>query len=320
MQYSPTAYIEFPANDRRGQKAMRRIASCRIEQGWDMLTDSAEITLPRNIKEFNEDGGVKGLFKRGDKVIISLGVDGNNEEEFIGYLTSVGADIPVKFDCQDSMWLLKQHPVNLTYTGQLSGLLEKILPSGMAYEAANIKLERLRFPKTTAAKVLEWLKDNYGIYSYFVGEKLISGKIYLDNTERVKLDFSINIKLNSDLRYVRADEMKLKVTVKSIRPDSSNISVTVGDTDGEESSFEYWGNHTEAELREIANLNLERLKVDGYTGTLKTWGIPIIRHGYVLEMNHPLYPERNGNHYADRVVKVWQPSFYEHQTKVGKAA
>ena len=285
-----------------------------------MLTDSASLTFPRNVKEFNEEGGVKGLFKRGDKVIISLGVDGNNEQEFVGYLTSIGEDIPVRFECEDSMWLLKQHPVNMTYTGQLSGLLKEILPSGIDYEAANIKLEKLRFRKTTAAKVLEWLKDNYGIYSYFVGEKLISGKIYLDNTEKVKLDFSINVKLNSDLQYVRSDELKLKVTVKSIRPDSSNISVTVGDSEGEESIFEYWGNHTESELREIANLNLERLKVDGYTGTLRTWGIPIIRHGYVLEMNHPLYPERNGNHYADRVVKVWQPSFYEHQTKVGKAA
>jgi hypothetical protein len=320
MQYTPTAYIEFPANERRGKKAMRRITGCVIEQGWDLLTDRAELTLPRNIREFNEDGGVKGLFKRGDKVIINLGVDGNNEQEFIGYLSSVGADIPVRFECEDSMYLLKRHPVNLTYTGNLSGLLQKILPSGMEYEASNIKLERLRFPKTTASKVLEWLKDNYGIYSYFVGEKLISGKIYLDNAERVKLDFSVNIKLNSDLKYVRADEMKLKVTVKSIRPDSSNVSVTVGDSDGEESSFEYWGNHTEEECREIAILNLERLKVDGYSGTLRTWGIPRITHGTILEINHPLYPERNGDHYADRVVKVWEPSFYEHQTKVGKAA
>jgi len=45
-------------------------------------------------------------------------------------------------------------------------------------------------------------KDDYGIYSYFVGDTLISGKIYLDNphTDVVKYEFTQNV-ISNDLKY-----------------------------------------------------------------------------------------------------------------------
>ena len=318
MHFNLTAHIQFEPKD-KAAFGIKRVGSVRIEGGWDMLTDTATITLPRNVSAFNRDDGIKGLFRRGDKVTIDLGYDNVNNTEFIGYLTEIGSDIPVSLKCEDSMWLLKQVPVNLVYSGTLSGLLQKILPEGMEYEAADIKLQSLKLAKTTVSKVLSWLKDNYGIYSYFKGEKLISGKVYLDDTETVKLDFNRNIK-TSNLKYVRADELSLKVTCTSIRPDASNVSVTVGDSEGDESKFEYWGNHTEAELKEIANLMLEKLKIDGYTGDLTTWGVPFIQHGMIIDLFSQEYPERDGQHYVDRTTVEWRPASFTRRINPGRAA
>jgi len=319
MHYLMTAYIAFPKNARRDGFAIRRATAVHVESGWELLTDVATITLPRNVKEFNIKDGIKRMFQRGDEVTIDLGYDGKNVREFTGYVTKVGGGWPVKLECEDEMWKLKQVPVNMAYSGTLDGLLKAILPAGMKHEASDIKLEKLKLVKMTVASVLSWLKDQYGIYSYFVDGKLISGKIYLDDTDEVKLDFNQNVKVNQ-LEYVRADELRIKVSVTSVRPDGSKLTVTAGDEDGQESKFEYYGKHTEAELKAIAALNVERLKVDGYQGTCTLWGLPVIRHGMRASLKSRQYPEQDGKHFIDKVVTDWDDQGFTRIGTLGKQA
>ncbi len=314
-----TGYIAFPKNARRQGFAIRRATSVHTEMSWEMLTNTAEITLPRNVKEFNVQDGIKRMFQRGDEVTIDLGYDGKNVRKFTGYVTKVGGGWPVKLECEDEMWKLKMVPVNMAYSGTLGGLLKAILPSGITYEASDIKLEKLKLVKMTVASVLSWLKDQYGIYSYFVGKKLISGKIYLDNTDTVNLDFNQNVKVNQ-LEYVRADELRIKVSVTSVRPDGSKLTVTAGDEDGQESKFEYYGKHTEAELKAIAALNVERMKVDEYQGTCTLWGLPVIDHGLRASLRNRQFPEHDGKYFIDKVVTDWDNQGFTQIGTLGRQA
>ncbi len=76
-----------------GQKAIRIIkpSAVHIESGWKMLTDTASITLPRNVKDFDKLK-VKEIFKVGRPVEIKLGYNGENATEFTGYITKTSAD------------------------------------------------------------------------------------------------------------------------------------------------------------------------------------------------------------------------------------
>lgn len=75
-----TGEVRFPANDERRGFIVRRFSEVKIETSWKSLTDTAEITLPRNVKGFK----VSELLKEGDAVEILLGYDGNLKPEFSG--------------------------------------------------------------------------------------------------------------------------------------------------------------------------------------------------------------------------------------------
>ena len=242
---------------------LRNINSVHIESGWKRLTDTAELTLPRKAI-FKENGKkdfkiseVKQYFKIGDPVMIELGYDGKYQKEFEGYITHVSADIPIKIKLEDEMYQLKKLPVNISLQNtNLQTLLEKIIP-GYEIDALEVELGALKFAKTTVAKVLEYLKDEYSLYSYMEGKKLICGKIY---------------------------------------------AVTVGDETGEERQLAYYGIEIEAELKKLANEDLKKYKVDGFTGSLKAFGIPFFRHGMKVNLDSDLYPDRKGQYYLEETI------------------
>ena len=72
-----------------------------------MLTDSAEIVLPRRIKYF-AGKDLKELLSAGDQVKIELGYDSNLYTEFEGYISLIGWGVPVTIRCEDEMYNLKR--------------------------------------------------------------------------------------------------------------------------------------------------------------------------------------------------------------------
>ena len=65
MSYMMCSRITFPANKRREELVIYTISSIHIESSWKMLTDSAEIVLPRRIKYF-AGKDLKELLSAGD--------------------------------------------------------------------------------------------------------------------------------------------------------------------------------------------------------------------------------------------------------------
>lgn len=301
--------ITFPKTETRGEFVLKKIQSVHIESSWKRLTDTAEITLPR--KAIYLDQGkvkvnfykVKEWFKKGDPVIIELGYNGNYQKEFEGYITHVSADIPIKIKLEDEMYQLKKLPVNISLKKtNLEELLKKIIP-GYKVDALEVDLGALRFAKTTVAKVLEYLKDEYSLYSYMDGKKLVCGKIYADNSdqESVSLHLEKNV-VNNDLNYKDKEDVLIRITAVSTLANGSKIEVTIGDETGEERQLSYFGIEVRAELEKIAKEDLKKYKVDGFTGSIKTFGKPKIDHGMKVNLTSDLYPDRNGLYYVEDVI------------------
>jgi len=295
-----------------------RISSVKIESSWDMLTDTAEVIIPRALYFGNKI--LKDNINSGDEIIIELGYDGVLKEEFRGYITKTTTDAPIILKCEDNMWRLKQVPINQIFKDlSLNDLLSEIVPAEFNIDCADMLIGDIVAANITVAQILQMLKDDYSIYSYFKGNTLIVGKIFTDDTETVEYGFEKNI-ISHTLKYKTADDMKIKVTAECIKPDGSKISVTVGDDDGVESKLIYSGIKNKTDLEKIANLDLERMKIDGYEGNINTFGIPYVQHGYTAYLDSKQYPERAGNYYINAVNTDFSVNGFRRTVTIGKKA
>ena len=296
-----------------------RISSVKIESSWDMLTDTAEVVIPRALYFGNKI--LKDNIKVGYTIIIELGYNGILNEEFRGYITKITTDAPIILKCEDNMWKLKQIPVNHIYKSiNLQELLNDIIPRQYNIDSADIMLGNIIAENTTVAGVLQMLKDDYSIYSYFKGNTLVSGKIYTDDDDlNVVYGFEKNI-ISHNLKYVNSEDIKIKVTAECIKNDGEKITVTVGDDDGIENKLIYSGIENEADLKVLAEQDLERLKIDGYEGDITTFGVPYVQHGYTAYLESKQYPERAGNYYVDAVNTEFSINGFRRTVKIGKQA
>lgn len=302
--------ITFPATESRDELILRKVKSVHIESGWKRLTDTAEIILPR--KAIYLDQGktkvnfytIKEWFKKGDKVIIELGYNGFYINEFEGYITHISADIPIKIKLEDEMYQLKKLPVNTSFRSTtLNNLLSTIIGNDYEIDALEVNLGALRFSKTTVAKVLEYLKDEYSLYSYMDGNKLVCGKVYADNSDEEPINIHLEKSIvSNDLNYKSKDDLLIKINAVSTLSNGNKVEVTVGDETGEERQLSYYGIDVKSELTKLALEDLKKYKVDGFTGGINAFGVPFFKHGNKINLVSELYPDRDGVYYLEETI------------------
>jgi len=312
------AKITFPRTDNREQIVIKKVTSVHIESGWKRLTDTATITIARNVPYFDKYK-VKEVFKKGDTVSIELGYNGQFYKEFEGYVTEVSADIPIVIKCEDEMYQLKKIPVNVSIEhASLEELLLTILP-GYDLDVLNVELGSVRFPKTTVAKVLEYLKDEFSLYSYMKGKQLVCGKVYADDSALlpIKLHLEKNV-VNNDLNYRNKEDVLIKIIAISMQTYGDKLQVEVGDKYGLEKKLQYPMNITvKAELTKAAERDLKKFKIDGFAGSITAYGIPVINHGNKVDLVSDLYPDRNGLYYVEEKVIDFDENGFRRKVQFG---
>lgn len=303
MYLASNVHITFP--EHRGRKAFKfkSCSSFRTDCSWKHLTDTCEFVIAKQLY-FSDKARVFELVKAGDPFYIEAGYNGEYNREFTGYVSEVLDDLPVIFKGEDNMYLLKRTAVNKVFNNATLGqILKSIVPKQFKIKCADVKIGTWVFPKYTVAQVLQELKDKCGIYSYFVGDTLVSGLEYVDNPQNqtVNLQFNKNV-ISNDLRYRNKSDYPVKVVVISHLSDGKRKKVTVGDPDGVLNQLVTTGVNEESELRKLAQKTLAKLQYDGYRGTMVTFGIPFIAHGYTANIVNLQNEDRTGNYYVDRVI------------------
>lgn len=279
------------------------VINVELDQSWEQLTDFGVISIPRNIKTLSGKDVAK-LIKRGDRIEIDLGYDGDNEREFTGYVTDVTAGYPLLINFEDSMFLLKKNPVNISGSSiSLKELIGQIIPSDMKFKAVDAQIGAYRYSKVTPAQILQQLQEERGIYSHFRGEELIVGFAYDFSYRKINYDFDQNIKEDhNQLQYRFGDDYNYKVNVISILPNNEKIELTIGDNDGETRTLHFYNITTEGDLRRLAEEELKKMKTDGWRGQFRTFGYPRVEHGDLANITDPDFPEyERGTHFIDRV-------------------
>ncbi len=286
------------------------VSAFEVESTWIRLTDTAKITLPRKL---NLNGvNIRDVIRPGDEVKIEAGYRPGKALLFEGYIREVDATVPVTITCEDQMYKLKsinsidKAKVNAWRNISLRELITRLVPSIQA-DCMPIQIGAYRLTEDTVAKELDMLRQRLGIYSYFRSGVLKVGFPYaLNLSARYKFTFRKNI-IDSDLQYQIADNKKIKIKAINLRPDGTKTTHDTGDSDGELRTL-YYTNVTDVAMKKMAEEDLKRMKVSGYSGSFSAKGYPVVRHGDIVELFDPELPERSGSYIADKVVVSFSTS------------
>lgn len=195
-----------------------KVSEVEIESSWKMLTDTANIVLPRNVRDFDKNK-ISEVFKVGDKCTIKAGYNGELLTEFTGYIRKVSADYPITIELEDEMFKLKKIPVHYSSKiGSLKNFLNAIVKGIEIDCEADIQIGAMRFANTTLGAVLDTLQKDYSLYAFIRNGKLTIAKPYSDvknDREIYRFDLERNC-VSNDLKYLSKEERTIKIKATSV--------------------------------------------------------------------------------------------------------
>lgn len=294
--------------------------SVETDESWRNLTDTATVVLPAKVIYQDAKRSIKDFIKAGDKIEIWAGykcsMDKNNDQlnkEFEGFVASVGPNIPVEIKCEDYMYVLKRTPVKNKYYPKFTmDDLKGMLPDGITLNHyVTNELGAFLVENATVATVLAKLKEKHGLFAYMRGKELVIGTTYAEG-KKLKAEYEFNLKENikkSNLEFRRKDDFKinLNITIKKTKGKDIHIKNYGPDVDGATRTVSYV-DISESEAKAKAKEYAETLKVEGYKGSIKAYGVPFVTHGEIISVIDPEYPDKSGNYFTDRKKLIASPS------------
>ena len=316
------AKVVFKATPNHKEFFIRRISEVEIETSWKMICSTAQVVLPRNIKDFNQNK-VKDWFKRGDKVEIYLcyGLDEDLILEFSGYITQVSADYPITIKLEDEMWRLKQIPVNFSSKNEkLKSFVQKYVTDYPILIDAEVPLGAVNIKKKTLGEVFKKFQEDLSLYAFIRNGKLVVAKPYSDVTDKVPVfDLERNC-VSNDLNYLSKEERTVKVIAESVQnfaKTKKKLKFELGDPDPKTTINKTLSvttlNDLQAEVRRIYDL----YKKEGFDGSFTTFGTPSVQHGQKVKITSSLYNDREGVYYIDSIKKKFSRDGYRQEIELG---
>ena len=294
-----------------GNVLFNQVNSIQIVGSIKELSNTARIIVPRSFTA-KVAGKPTALAKKNitdyikvdDPVVIKMGYNNSLYEEFKGYVTRLGADAPLEIECMDEMARLKKNNFIKTFKkASLSNLLSFIAPGYKHKVLDDIDLGKFTINNQSAYQVLEDLRKNYGLHSYFTDKVLHTGlpvSIRPLATHKYVIDRNVRAKSN-DLKFVKKEDVKLLLKAISINRGGKRIFSEFGEKGGAQRTL-HFTDKTETELKRLAEKNYQSLSFDGYQGTLPCWGMPRSRAGEAVQITDPKHSERNGKYLIEGVT------------------
>jgi hypothetical protein len=312
-----SADVYFPESRGRRAFGFKRVSSIHVEKSWKDFTGIAELTLPRNVRDFNRIE-TDNLFELGDPIIIKFGYgsEGNIPTEFTGYISQVADGVPYVLRCEDEMFKLKRGSVTISKKGvKLKDLLKAIAP-GYEIDCPDVALGTVRHVNEAPVTILEKLKKEMGIYTYFEDKTLhaVDGNSQNAGTVKILLEKNaVSENLNAK------QEEKVLVKFKSLQKNGKYITVTMGDKNGTVQTRN-WAYLTKPEIEVRVKKIIELQKKKGFEGTVTLFGIPRAVQGMVIDLNSVFYKNLTGKFYIDKVVKDFSKEGIRQELTLGNRA
>lgn len=297
------------------------VQQVQVNTSWQKFTDTATIILPRNLKLANQP--LNELIKVNDEVNIELGYDDELKPVFTGYVTTIKPTTPIEIMCEDAMWLLKKGSITKTWKDTtISNILDDILPEGINYSTKETRtIGTFTAEKQSPAQILEKIKTDYAVVSYFRDGTLIVGGPYTLTIGEPSVTFAFNHNIiENNLEHKKADDTKIKVKAISNLANNSKLEATVGDDDGEERSLNFYDIKDKTLLQDSAQNLLSTMKYDGMSGSFTTFGEPLVHHWELVELIDPTEEKKEGTFNIQNINRSFGMDGYRQEIELGPFA
>lgn len=294
-----------------GDFVFHSVSEVEITKSTEELSDTAVITMPSKfkIRHNGEEKLVENAIKVGDKVEIKLGYEEKYEGvEFVGYVTAIGSKIPLEIKCEDAMWVLRRKNITHAYNSgtTLKEVLKKVVEGTdveLSDKIPSIKIDKLVIRMANGTQVLQKLKEHLALSIYLDSEgKLYAGLEQLNNLHKEAIyDLNYNL-VENNLEYKTAEQKRLRIKYTYMDSKNKKKSVEVGDKDGELRTFHTSIISDEKKMEEMAHAEMQKLKYDGFEGSVKSFLIPYASHGMTAVIKDKEHPNREGKYFIKKVV------------------
>lgn len=319
--YAIYGEIVFGYARSRGEIKLRRFNSISIESSFKSLGDTAEITLPRYVRDYDRNK-ITEVFKEGDPVSISYGYDGKLAEEFSGYISKIGLGIPIVIKCDDEMYKLRRTRVSISKSDCTLKQLLQSVATGYEIECDNTALiGSVRYSNEYASVILDELK-NKNINVWFEGKVLRAFSVSKSDVEPVNITLEKTAGESLSQKAIEEVYVIVKCLTRIKKRAQRYLTATWGEANAPcKIEKKINGiNLTETDLRNEAKAIYNLKKQPGLEGDLTLFGIPVIRHGMRIKLDSVLYPEKNGIYYVDAVKKILSRDGIRQTCKLGDKA
>lgn len=255
---------------------------------------------------------------------------------FNGYVSNVDNKLPIEIQFEDNMWLLKQvQAENKTFKNDLYSV-ETMLKEMLVGTPFTVKqyiggsllktnIGDFTTKNETIAQVLDRLQKDFRMESYFIDNVLYCGPIvyYPENMKEVVFKFQYNI-IEDELLYKRKDDVRIGVAAHAYTPQKIGTNKD-GTHKYRTDRVEYFGyfekgelivvpvekkpkafdgeirtinmlRMPESQIKEFITKELNRITYDGWRGKFTTFGLPLVKHGYIVHLIDEVIPERTGKY------------------------
>ena len=299
--------IEQQGDGRSDTFTFANVSKVSVSRSYDKQTQTASVTLPRNVN-YNKKNiyeGANAIMRRGDKIKIIAAYFPNETVIFTGYISKINNNVPVEVLCEDEMFLLKQAiSPNLSFPSvDLNTFIGKMLTNiNVPYKVdLTAQLGQIRLQEVSIGKVLQVLRDQYGLFSFFKNGVLRVGlPFYKEEAMKAVFLFEKMVKEGMSLTYLKKDDVKVQIKGILIK-NNQREEFIYGDPSGDiRTVFQLGG--TKADLDAKCNSFLEQANYTGYYGSFKTFLEPLVVPGDYAVVDSWKYPERKGKYLIKSVT------------------
>lgn len=302
------------------QYRLRAVKEIEVKKSVHQIVQTAKVVLPLSIVMRNnnllEHIKLTDKIKEGDTIKLSFGYDGDNRNEFNGYIRNINYKIPIELECEDNMYNFRQTNINKSWKRDtLKNILNDILK--LVYQAQGYQLqlldgvpdvivENLPCPDQTALWLLQTILDRYPLFGIYIVndngvEKLYCGLLYGRNVGEVNYMLESNCK-EGDLSY-KKDVTPTKVIIETVNKKGQLERSVYGDTHAKNTiKRRLPGIVSELAKKQAAQDELIRKTYEGYRGNVNAFLKPYIEPGMVANIGSKQFPDRAGRYYIGTVV------------------
>lgn len=314
------------------------LTSFRALSSVDKLTDTCEVELPRGLEVGNrllQPGSVGQAgrkvstsieIQQGDYIEVFLAYDQFEDiPRFQGYVKRIHPTRPIRLECEDRMYLLKEPSIEKLSFGKESAdgpaTLQNIIDTLATYNLNLLGFDKtiidgdimgsVRYKNSTPAEILKDLRDNAYTTVFFQDGELFVGRNFWKkyrNESPIKFDFNFNI-IEDSLEYRRKEDIKILVEGRRKFLNSEGKveeqRVEVGDSGGVRRTINFPMTYETPEndegLKRLAEKARNDIAFEGYQGTFTTFGIPRVHHGDIVNLTDRRYPDKEGDYFVREV-------------------